>query len=29
MTMMAFDTLGYARRLKEAGVPESQAHRNL
>ena len=25
MTTMAFDTLRYARRLKEAGVPESQA----
>lgn len=25
MTTLAFDTLRYARRLKEAGVPESQA----
>ena len=25
MATMAFDTLRYARRLKEAGVPESQA----
>ena len=25
MTTMAFETLRYARRLKEAGVPESQA----
>ena len=25
MTTMAFDTLRYARRLKEVGVPESQA----
>ena len=25
MTTMAFDTLRYARRLKEAGVPEPQA----
>jgi hypothetical protein len=25
MTTMAFDSLRYARRLKEAGVPESQA----
>jgi hypothetical protein len=26
MTTMAFDTLSYARRLREAGVPEPQAN---